>query len=70
LFNQGQHLGKGDFFDVKNEGERHFFSRSEILELFGDFEMLDWFSMTRQNMNSNQVVACIYHLGFRKLGVN
>lgn len=66
LFNQGAYLGQGDFYNEDKDGVRHFFSRSELLELFVDFEVIESFQLTRQDLQTNVVHSNIFHLGLRK----
>ena len=65
LFEEGEHLGNGDYRE-KAIGVWHFFSKSEILEIFSDFEVLKWYHTMRQDLPSNKIVFGVYHLEMRK----
>ena len=62
LFGKGKYLGNGDYLNEAHDGVRHFYSRSEIIEIFSNFEIIKWYHMTRQELPSNEVTNGVYHL--------
>lgn len=64
LFGKGKHCGGGGdyLFSEENEGIRHFYSRSEVLEIFSGFEILRWYHVTRRELPSNVVTSTVYHV--------
>jgi len=68
LFNKGKHLGGGDFFNEDQEGIRHFFSHSDILDIFSKFEILSWHKIARLDVISNKMIGSIHQVGLKKPG--
>lgn len=65
-FGQGKNLGNGDFNNEAELGVRHFFSRAQVLELFKNFQMLNWYSTSRTEILENRLSGEVFHLELRK----
>lgn len=66
LYGQGEYRGGGDFFNVEHDGMRHFFSRRDVQEAFGNVEILRWSLQTRQDVLSGRVMEQFYSIEARK----
>jgi len=63
LFNN--HLGDGNYHEDRI-GMWHFFSKSEILDLFSCFEIIQWYHTTRLDLPDNKITNGGYHLEMKK----
>ena len=60
-----EHSNKGDYY-LNKIGIWHYFSKSEILELYDKFEMLQWYHTIRQDLPNNKISSASYHMEMRK----